>query len=176
MGEAGIFDDGVRVELLEGMIIQMSPIGPPHAYTTQTAHDLIAATLPTGWTIRMQLPILLERSEPEPDVAVVRGKRADYKHRHPSAGDVGLLIETAESSLELDRTEKAIVYASARIPYYWIINLLERQVEVYTEPVPASGSSPARYAHHEVFGENQKVPLILDGRTIAEIPVSDLLP
>jgi hypothetical protein len=69
-----------------------------------------------------------------------------------------------------------IIYASARIPYYWIINLLHRQVEVYTDPMPATDTSPARYAHHEVFREGQKVPFILDGRTIAEIAVSDLLP
>src|SRR5687768_2821024 len=131
LGELGILEDDARVELLEGMIVKMSPIGPPHAYTTQIAHDLIAAQLPSGWTVRMQSPITLERSEPEPDLAIVRGSHADYKRRHPQLAQVGLLIETSDSSLALDRTEKGPIYADAQVPCYWIINLLDRQVEVY---------------------------------------------
>ncbi len=176
MGELGILEDDARVELLEGMIVKTSPIGPPHTYTTQIAHDLIAAGLPSGWTVRMQSPITFERSEPEPDLAVVRGRHADYKRRHPQPAEVGLLIETSDSSLALDRTEKGPIYAGAQIPCYWVINLLDRQVEVYSEPIPATDARPAHYAQQVMFGENDKAPLILDGRTVLLIAVHDLLP
>jgi Uma2 family endonuclease len=124
----------------------------------------------------MQSPITFERSEPEPDLAVVRGSHADYKRRHPRPSEVGLLIETSDSSLALDRTDKRPIYADARIPCYWIINLVDRQVEVYSEPLPATDAAPARYAQQAMFGENDKAPLVLDGRTILEIAVRDVLP
>ncbi len=176
MGEAGILAPDARVELLEGKIIQMSPIGPAHAYTTQTTCDIIAACLPAGWVVRMQSPITLDNSEPEPDGAVVRGSLADYKQRHPTADKVGLVIETSDSSLEFDRNDKGAIYALACIPCYWIINLLQRQMEVYTDPRPAGNSSPPQYAKREVFPENDTAPLILDGKVVARLLVSNLLP
>lgn len=176
MGELGILGSDAHVELLEGVVVTMSPIGPAHAYTTQRIYDLVAARLPAGWTARMQSPITFERSEPQPDLAIVRGSQADFKRRHPHSAEVGLIVETSDASLDIDRAEKGPIYAAAGIPIYWIINLIQRQVEVYSNPIPATDAAPARYAHEEVFGENDTAPIVLDGQTAIQIAVRDLLP
>jgi Uma2 family endonuclease len=116
----------------------------------------------------------LDTSVPEPDGAVVRGKKRDYLRRHPRATDVGLMIEVADTSLRRDRGVKKRIFARNRIPVYWIINLQERKIEVYSEP-----TGPARrptYRQRRDYAENEEVPLILDGEEVARIPVRDLLP
>ena len=91
--------------------------------------------LPPGWIVRPQLPVSLDdESEPEPDLAVVRGYPGDYRASHPSRP--ALVIEIAESSLEFDRVRKSSLYARAGVPDYWIVNLVENVVEVYRDPEP----------------------------------------
>jgi Uma2 family endonuclease len=176
LAELGAFEADDRIELFEGLVLEMPPPGPPHAYGVEASSQLLSQSCPAGWTVRSQQPVTLKSSELQPDTSVVRGVRQDYRRRHPSASDIGLLVEVSESSLDFDQTQKANVYAESGIARYWIIDLVHRQVAVYTDAVPASGLSPARYAHREVFREDEKVPFIVDGRTIVEIPVSDLLP
>jgi hypothetical protein len=104
----------------------------------------------------------------------VRGKERDYLHAHPRPRDVGLLVEAAEATLETDRAVKGPHYARVAIPYYWIVNLIESILEVYSDP---TGPDPEpRYRQHQDYGPDDSVPLILDGREIALIQVRDLLP
>jgi Uma2 family endonuclease len=116
----------------------------------------------------------LATSEPEPDVAVVRGSDDDYSDHHPGPEDVPLLVEVADTSLRRDRGFKKAIYAKARIAVYWIVNLIDRRVEVYTQPTgPAAAPD---YGQHQDFGETDQVPLVIEGREVARIAVSELLP
>jgi hypothetical protein len=130
--------------------------------------------LPPGWRIRIQCAVTLDDSEPEPDLALVRGSIPNAARSHPRPGELGTLVEVADSSLDNDRTLKSKAYARAAIPIYWIINLPARHVEVYTDPT-GPGPQPS-YRNRRDYVEADEVPLVLDGREIARIPVRDLLP
>ena len=135
---------------------------------------LFLRLLPPGWDIRIQSAITLSDSEPEQDGAVVRGDVHTYDHRHPEPADFGIVIEVTESMLAADRADKFQVYARAGIPEYWIINLVERQVELYTVP-SGPGVTPA-YAARQDYAATAAVPLTLNGQPVSTIPVADLLP
>jgi Uma2 family endonuclease len=129
--------------------------------------------LPAAWDLRVQSAIVLGDSQPEPDFAVVRGSPADYETRQPGPADVGLVIEVADSSLLRDQRDKTRIYARAALPCYWIVNLVDRQIEVYGQPsgpttVPAYGSL-------QLYQPGDSIPLILDGATAGTVAVSDLL-
>jgi Uma2 family endonuclease len=122
----------------------------------------------------VQCAITLGDSEPEPDGAVVRGDARTYLTRYPGPGDVGLVIEVADSTLAADRIDKGRIYARAGIVCYWIVNLVDRQIEVYTSPSgPTAAPAFAQQADYHV---GDAVPLVLDGTTVVSIPVQDLLP
>jgi Uma2 family endonuclease len=125
----GVFDDE-RVELIQGVLVKMSPQEAPHASTVQKLTKLLIAQLQERGTLRVQLPLALsDDTEPEPDVAIV--PLGDYETEHPRTAL--LIIEVSDSTLKKDR-RKADVYASAGIAEYWIVNLGERTVEVYASP------------------------------------------
>src|SRR5206468_585277 len=109
------------------------PTNPPHSLSKGLLKDLLALLLATDYFMREQDPTTTDDSEPEPDISAVRGKRRDYEIRHPTAADTGLLVEVSDSSLQRDR-EKRRVYARAGYPLYWIVNIPDRQIEVYTQP------------------------------------------
>jgi len=130
MGELGMFR-GERVELVQGIVVRMSPIGPAHASAVQCLSELLLPRLLGRATVRIQQPFLASNeSEPEPDVAVVPQGR--YRDRHPDAAS--LVIEVAESSLEYDRQTKGPLYAASRVDEYWIVDLVGRVVEVFANP------------------------------------------
>jgi Uma2 family endonuclease len=172
--EIGFFQPGDPIELIGGELMVAEPQGAEH-YTAicKTARALEAAFGP-GWNVRTQGPIGLdEESEPEPDVAVVPGSLDDYRREHPSRPV--LTIEVSESSLGIDRRRKGSVYARAGLTDYWVLNLVDRVLEVYREPV-ADSSAPFgwRYGRAEVFGADAHVtPLAAPA---ASIPVARLLP
>ncbi len=172
MVDAGFFNRA-RVELLEGIVVQKMTRNPPHDYSLQAIDDLVTALLPTGWCKRLQSAITLSTSEPEPDACVTRGDRGMYRSRHPGPADIGLIVEVAESSLPEDRA-KARIYARDGIPIYWIVNLVNRQVEVNTQP-SGPATSPA-YAQRQDFAPGSHVPLVLGGVAVGQIAVADLLP
>ncbi len=116
----------------------------------------------------------MQDSEPEPDVFIVRGQRRDFVQSHPAPEDVALLAEVSDATLQQDQTRKKRIYARAGIPVYWIVNLPERQIEVYTEPLSASPSPT--YRHLVIYREEDEIPLAVDGMETAVIPVRDLLP
>jgi Uma2 family endonuclease len=128
--ELGVFH-GERIELLEGRLVKMSPIGPPHSSTIDKLTALCVARLSGRALVRVQNPFAaLEVSEPEPDLAIV--PLGNYEREHPSSAD--LIIEVAESSLDYDRGPKLRVYAECGVPEYWIVNLVDRVVEVHRKP------------------------------------------
>jgi len=133
-----------RIELLEGALVAMSPIGAPHGATVQRLMRLLVLALEGRAAVRCQSPFAaLEFSEPEPDFSVV--PLAEYDLDHPS--EAYLIIEVAESSLTVDRGKKLRLYASCAVPEYWIVNLPERCIEVYTGPSPGAYAQVSRYEH-----------------------------
>jgi Uma2 family endonuclease len=174
MIEAGILTEDDPVELLEGWLVTKMPKNPPHSISTQLTRDVLAKIIPEGWFVTDQEPITTLTSEPEPDVTVVKGQRRDFRDHHPSPNDVAIVIEVSDSTLQRDRTLKLRLYAKVRIPVYWIINLLERQIEVYS--APTGEGTKAHYEHQHNYGEGDMVPIMLDGQEIAQIVVAHLLP
>ncbi len=135
MGVAGIFDEDDRVELLEGEIVEMSPIGPLHSACVSRLIQLIQQQVGSAVIIRIQDPIRLSnRSEPQPDVAIVQPRSDFYAGGHPEPEDVLLLIEVADSSLSYDRDLKLPLYARAGIGEVWLVCLLPQTVEVFRAP------------------------------------------
>jgi Uma2 family endonuclease len=168
--ELGLFRPDERLELLDGEILQkMSPQLPPHATAIGDTAEALADAFGRGYTVRQQLPLILtDRSEPEPDVVVVTGTRRRYRARHPRSSDAQLVVEVSDTTLRLDRTKKLPAYARADIPEYWILNLPERRLEVYREPVGA------RYQSITFFGDQEEVAPL--GAPLSRVRVSDLLP
>lgn len=174
MIESGALTPADRVELLENYVVWKTPKNPPHDGTIDLAGGCLRPVLPAGWLLRVQQTVELADGQPEPDLAVVRGAPRSFIARHPTPADVGVLVEVADSSLLRDQRDKTRMYARAAVPVYWVINLVDRRVEVYTHP---SGpiAAPA-YAAVHTYSLGDSVPLDLDGATVAAIPVADLLP
>jgi Uma2 family endonuclease len=174
MVSSGVLTESDRVQLVNGWIVEMPPIGPEHSTSTSLVEAAILTNLPAGWILRIQDPITLPTGEPEPDLVVARGAIRDYSKRHPGAPDIGLVVEVADATLKFDRVEKAAEYASAGIPEYWIINLVDRQVEVHRHPQLAQ--TGPEFRSRQVFEETESVDFVLDGRQLAALRVADLLP
>ena len=170
--DKGVFEPGERVELIDGLLVVAEPQSSPH----YTAIRLVERALTSRrfGTYTIQAPIALDdTSEPEPDVAVVRGELRDYVEAHPA--DPVLVVEVALTSLASDRAHKSSLYARAGRPEYWIVNLVDRVLEVYREPA-ASPSAPYGwdYGTMEALGPSDSVsPLTVPA---ARIAVADLLP
>jgi len=142
MGQVGIFDEDDRVELLDGEIVAMAPIGPKHASIVNRANQLLVQNLTGLATVIVQNPLrLLPRSEPEPDFIVARARRDFYAAAHPTAEDVFLVIEVADSTLRKDRTVKLPIYARQGVVEVWLVDVAARTVSVYTDPVDGAYSN-----------------------------------
>lgn len=163
-----------RVELLDGYLVNKMPQNTAHGSTVDRLTEDLNRVKPTGWRVRIQLPITLAKSEPEPDAVLVRGDRRTFDKRNPASTDFGILVEVADSSLALDRGPKAILYAQAAIPVYWIVNIPERHIEVYTNPDPAA--NPPAYTTRTDYGIADTVPIVLDGVEVGTLPVAELIP
>lgn len=173
LGEIGVLAEDDRVELLEGWIVPKMNLNPPHSVCVQLVDDAIRNALPEGWCVRVQDAVSTDDSEPEPDVAVVRGAIRDFTARHPGPKDIGLIVEVADTSLTRDRY-KCRLYGGAGITLYWIVNLVDRRIEVHVDP---TGPDPnPGYRRRNEYGPDDRVPLVLDGCEIARIEVSGLLP
>ena len=173
MIQAGILTDDDPVELLEGWLVTKMPKDPRHSLATQLTREALAEIMPPHWFVDTHEPFTTADSEPEPDVIVICGDRRDYGERHPSPADLGLVIEVADTTLQQDRTLKLRLYANARVPAYWILNLQDRQLEVHTDPV--GEGEQAIYAHRIVYFASQDAPVVLDGEEIGRISLQDLL-
>ncbi len=137
-----------RIELLEGELVAMSPIGAPHSATVERLTRLLILAFEGRAAVKCQSPFAaLEHSEPEPDLAVI--PRGDYDSVHPA--EAYLIIEVADSSLALDRGKKLRLYASCVVPEYWVVNLPERCIEVYTGPAPGGYARYERYEYGQLI-------------------------
>lgn len=169
MGEAGILPANGRFELLDGEVYELMPPGPEHAFLVDALAELLSpvARRCGGWC-RIQNPIRLgEGFDPQSDLAVIRGRPADFRRRFPGPGDTLLTIEVADSSLGHDRTVKLPAYAAAGLAEVWILNIPDRHLELYRSPGP------------DGYGEGL---LLVPGETISplfapgeELPVASLL-
>ena len=165
----GILTQESRVELLEGFIVRKMTRNPRHDSTIQRMFRPLLAIIPAGWDLRIQLALELSDSQPEPDFAVVRGSPDTFSDRHPTAADTALVIEVADSTLLRDQLDKSRIYATAGIPEYWVVNLVERQVEVYRTP------RDGEYTVRELFQSGDAMPLDLEQKRIGLLPVSELI-
>ena len=135
MAETGVLRPDARVELLDGKIIDMSPIGPFHGGMVNRLNRWFATQANGRWLVSAQNPLLLDdHSEPEPDLMLLKPVADDYTSRHPGPADVLLLIEVSDTTLDYDRKEKLPAYGRAGIPELWILNLNDRTIEIYGAP------------------------------------------
>ena len=170
---AGILDENSRTELLEGYLVTKMGYNPPHATATVRTRRRIERLASVGWEVREEKPITLPDSEPQPDVAVARGDDSLYVARHPAPADLALVVEVSDSSLAIDQQDMSRIYARAGIVEYWIVNLIDRRVEVHTQPSGPT-ASPA-YGHLQIYPAGASVPLTLAGVALGTIAVADLL-
>jgi Uma2 family endonuclease len=172
--DAGVLTSDDRCELIHGLIVEKPVINPPHANAVNRLMKRLMMLLGPDAVIGVQQPITLPPdNEPEPDLFIASGTDDDYGDRHPGPRDVQLAVEVADSSLAEDRTTKLGIYAAYRLPVYWIVNLVDYRVEVYTDP--RGGKNPT-YRARQDYGPNDKIPVTLAGRTVGSIPVREILP
>ena len=169
---AGALEDPGRVELIDGYMVDKMGKNAAHRWTTKEVLKALDIRLPAGWTSQKEEPVRIPAfDEPEPDIAIIRGTDADYRGRLPTAADVALLVEVSDTTLRQDRGKKRTAYARAGIAVYWIVNLVARQVEVYTRP-----TREGRYRSRKVYKPGQQVPVVIAGQPLPPIPVDDILP
>jgi hypothetical protein len=176
MIELGFLTEDDRVELLEGWIVAKMPHNPPHDSTISTLNRLFVRLLSDDWAVRCQCAVTLRAgrgSEPEPDLLIARGPDDRYANRHPGPMDTALVIEVSDTTIDHDRGFKQQVYARARLPIYWVVNVVDQQIEVYT--LPRSGRNP-KYLRRKDYQGRAAVPFILFDTAFAEIPANSILP
>jgi hypothetical protein len=173
LAEVGVLTANDRVELLHGWLVPKMTLNPPHNWAVNA---LMKAFLTIGGmesAVRVQQPITTSDSEPEPDVVLATGTDAGYKKRHPKPSECTVVVEVADSSLREDQTTKLELYAGAKVAVYWIVNLVDRRVEVYTQP--KGGKNPT-YKSRTDYGPDDAVPVVVGGKQVGTVTVKELLP
>ncbi len=171
MIDAGILGKRDRVHLIDGFLAARAPETPRHATADALCGEAIARIIPPGWYQRSAKPVRMAglSSRPEPDRSVVRGAIRDYATRSPEPSETALVIEVSEDWLLADR-KLAGLYGRAGIPFYWIVNVVDGQVEVYSRP------GPSGYESLEVLAPGHLVPVVIEGTEVGRIAVGDILP
>jgi Uma2 family endonuclease len=177
----GVFAEDENFELLEGLVVRKMTKHPPHWVCTELVRNALQALGLAGFFVHSQNPVTTSDSEPEPDAALVRGALRDYRCANPDPDHTPLVIEVADSSLSKDRTWlskdrtwKKRIYARAGIAVYWIINLADEQVEVYSQPTGPCDEPD--YAHCEIIPASGTLPVVIDGKVVGQLKVKELLP
>lgn len=174
MIDAGVFPEGAAVELIAGGFVPATR-NEPHHFAVGTLGDLFHPRVPEGYHYREGMPGRTARYwRPEPDVAIVRGSRRDYTRRTPNLNRFALIIEVADTSYGKDRIWKWCRYAASKVPVYGILNLNDRRLEVFTDPIGRGKS--ARYESETVYGPDDVMPVIIDGAEVGRFRVGDVLP
>jgi hypothetical protein len=174
MARAEILTSDDRVELLEGWLIAKMTKHRPHIVSAMRTFHAITALLPAGWFVAKEDPVLAFDSEPEPDLSIIQGHFDDYLERTPGPLQVAVVVEVADSSLPTDRSMKKRVYARSGFLTYWLINLVDRRIEVYSQPTgPVEGPN---YLHRQDYGPGEMIPLVIEGREVGRLDVGYLLP
>jgi len=167
MARQGILSPDERVELIHGEVISLAPIGPPHRKAMIKLYDILHDAAGHNFYVMPESPIVLaDNSEPQPDVAIARGPESAYDERHPEAGDVVLIVEVSDTTLTTDRTSKMRLYAQSGIPEYWIVNLVDRQLEVHREP------SSIGYGSVQIYTPDQTITPLF---ALAAIKIADFI-
>ena len=174
-GELGLFGPEERLELIGGEVVRkVTPQKTPHATSIRLVEEALRRVAGSGFDVRVQLPLALgTHSEPEPDIAVVVGSPRDYELEHPTTAV--LVVEVADTTLMFDRTTKASLYASAGVPEYWIVNLVDRTLEILREP-SAMADQPFGHSYRSLTrcaAPQTATSLLAQDRPIQ---VEDLLP
>jgi Uma2 family endonuclease len=163
--------DDDHVELLDGYIVGRDDMKPPHVLVTERLRRRLDRIVPGGWFVREEKPVRIpDYDEPRPDISIVKGDPEAYATRHPEPADVGLLIEVSQSSLDRDQGRKQVIYGGAGIHVYWVVNLVDRRIEVYTDP------NAAGYASRVDLVAGQDVPVVIGGAQVGRIPVDAIQP
>jgi Uma2 family endonuclease len=162
------------VELIEGLLLFKSPKGESHIAAARRCRHAIQALVPSGYFYDAQCPITLPDGEPEPDGIVVLGNIDDPETTKPKPDRLCLVIEVADTSLDREHGSKLRSYARAGIGCYWIVNLIDRQIEVYTQPDAVA--NPPKYQKIDIFKIGESVPFVIDGKSVSAIAVGDILP
>ncbi|HUR52675.1 MAG TPA: Uma2 family endonuclease [Gemmataceae bacterium] len=174
MIDAGILTDEDAVELLDGYVVHKMPRNPPHDGSMFALNTRLQRIVPSGWVVRCQGGTRLADSQPEPDLAIARGDERLYFTRQPLPSDLALVIEVADTSLDRDRHDKGRIYAGDGIPVYWVVNLVDRVVEVFSNP---TGPVPeAHYQRQQVYHLGASVLVELDGTPVGSVVVAELMP
>ena len=169
MVASGAFTAKDSFHLINGFLVAKMTQNDPHSTADELCGEALSRLIPAGWHVRASKPVRLPPdSKPDPDRCIVRGTIRDYSNRSPGSADVGLIVEVSDSSL-LEVRKVALVYAASGIPVYWIVNLVERQVEVSADP------SPVGYQSSRYYRVGQDVRVVLDGVEVGQIAVADLL-
>lgn len=169
----GVLSEDDRIELLDGYLVEKMPHDPIHDGALQKLNKRLLRVLPPGWELRVQMATSLGGSEPEPDAAIVREDPDEYFTRHPGPSDYGVIVEVANSSLDIDREDKHGIYAHSGLPIYWIVDVVNNAVEVYERPT--GPTADPTYGSKHVYQIGDSVPFVVDGNLIDTIPVVDLL-
>ncbi len=169
--DVGFFGEA-RVEMLDGFVVNKMTHGSLATVLVNFLADLLKAGVGSEWCVRVQSPIRLSHSEPEPDVAVAKGGQLDFLKRHPVPEELPLIIEISDSTLAKDRGPKLRAYARAGILEYWIVNCLDRQIEIHAQPQPST--EPPRYATTTILHRGETATVRIEGQPPIEIPLSRL--
>lgn len=175
MIEENILHETDNLELIEGYLVPKMTRKPPHDIALELTDDALRPLVPTGWRLRCQSAVTTADSEPEPDFVIVRGPPRARRGRHPQPGEIAVIVEVADSSLDYDRVHKARLYARAGVPVYWILNLQDGQIEVYENPQSPPDSDPA-YATRTVYRAGQSAALVIDTAAVGSVAVDAVLP
>ena len=175
MIESEIIKDDERCELLFGQVVQKMTLNPIHNNCVELLNLLLIELLGRSASVRPQCTITLPQlsSEPEPDFAIVEAPGRNYGTDNPVPGQIHFLVEVANTSLREDRTIKLNLYAASMIPIYWIVNLIDYQLEVYTDPIV--GTDP-NYRTRTDYDLNDDVPVIIAGQQVGTLPVKEMFP
>jgi Uma2 family endonuclease len=169
--DLGFYGDE-KIELLDGWVVNKLTHGSQAATVITILSHLLIQRLPEDFHVRIQLPMTLLRSCPEPDVAVIRGQVEDFRQRHPTPAETPLVVEVSDSTLATDRGIKLRLYAEAGVKEYWIVNCVDRQVDVHTQPAIAHGVPT--YVNVETFVMGETVSLWLPNQPGIDIPLATL--
>ncbi len=165
--------DGKPLELLDGWIVEKMPHNPAHDSAISRLTKRLLRILGDDYLVRVQCSADVDTSVPEPDLAIVPGPEDRYDEQRPQPSDLLIVIEVSESSILQDRGFKQCLYARNKIAVYWIVNLQDRAVEVYT--LPRGGRNPT-YRSRVDFTAGMAVPIIVAGKPLGTIPTSEILP
>ncbi len=163
LAQIGVLSEDDRVELIEGEIIPMTPIGNRHASCVMRLIELIMTKLERKVIINPQNPLRLNRyNEPQPDITILKRDPNFYENKTPDAGDTHIVIEIADSSIQHDRKTKRALYAKRGIPEYWLVNLTNNTIEVYTQPEQNTYKTQITYHRGDNIQSTIWPDLILD--------------